>query len=465
MNFDLDVSYKQQQKLVMTQQMKISINILQGFDPVGIAAKDIKQCLKLQVKDLQFINEKERKHIYKIIDNYILDVAEGKLEELSSKMKIEEDEVKRYIDIIKKLEPKPSRGFYIGDEIKYIIPDAEIKKENGQYIVLMNDEILPKISINKELIESIVLKDKESASYIQKNIIKAEVLIKSIEERKKTLLRILEKILIKQESFFENGESYLKPMTIKEISEEVHLSESTVSRAIKDKYIKTNYGTFRIKDLKPIKITIKDIPEGKLIDYIIASAYLPCFKFEKIIDNSFYFDGGIYDNCPVDMFMDAGYDEIYVVKAWEGEKLKYKKKLGTKVVVISCREKLGSILSFSPRKAKRKINLGYYDTLRALDNLDGDKYYFKKYNENYYSSLFSSKDMAFMRKKYGNLFTSKSNKKFIISIIEQVCDEFKIQQFKVYNMPFLITKLKYKMVSNKNSKFYSFIDKIKVKFE
>lgn len=98
MNFDLDVSYKQQQKLVMTQQMKISINILQGFDPVGIAAKDIKQCLKLQVKDLQFINEKERKHIYKIIDNYILDVAEGKLEELSSKMKIEEDEVKRYID-------------------------------------------------------------------------------------------------------------------------------------------------------------------------------------------------------------------------------------------------------------------------------------------------------------------------------------------------------------------------------
>ena len=81
----------------------------------------------------------------------------------------------------------------------------KLKKENGQYIVLMNDEILPKISINKELIESIVLKDKESASYIQKNIIKAEVLIKSIEERKKTLLRILEKILIKQESFFENG--------------------------------------------------------------------------------------------------------------------------------------------------------------------------------------------------------------------------------------------------------------------
>ena len=199
-----DVSYIAKVLNIKVDIVQKSLEVLQGFDPVGIAAKDIKQCLKLQVKDLQFINEKERKHIYKVIDNYILDVAEGKLEELSSKMKIEEDEVKRYIDIIKKLEPKPSRGFYIGDEIKYIIPDAEIKKENGQYIVLMNDEILPKISINKELIESIVLKDKESTSYIQKNIIKAEVLIKSIEERKKTFLRILEKILIKQESFFEN---------------------------------------------------------------------------------------------------------------------------------------------------------------------------------------------------------------------------------------------------------------------
>ena len=142
-----DVSYIAKVLNIKVDIVQKSLEVLQGFDLVGIAAKDIKQCLKLQVKDLQFINEKERKHIYKIIDNYILDVAEGKLEELSSKMKIEEDEVKRYIDIIKKLEPKPSRGFYIGDEIKYIIPDAEIKKENGQYIVLMNDEILPKISI------------------------------------------------------------------------------------------------------------------------------------------------------------------------------------------------------------------------------------------------------------------------------------------------------------------------------
>lgn len=221
-----DVSYIAKVLNIKVDIVQKSLEVLQGFDPVGIAAKDIKQCLKLQVKDLQFINEKERKHIYKIIDNYILDVAEGKLEELSSKMKIEEDEVKRYIDIIKKLEPKPSRGFYIGDEIKYIIPDAEIKKENGQYIVLMNNEILPKISINKELIESIVLKDKESTSYILK-IVKY---IHQSEERavgETYVKRLIKEIIEKEDK--------TSPVSDQEISDRLlkntlHISRRTVAK-------------------------------------------------------------------------------------------------------------------------------------------------------------------------------------------------------------------------------------------
>ena len=221
-----DVSYIAKVLNIKVDIVQKSLEVLQGFDPVGIAAKDIKKCLKLQVKDLQFINEKERKHIYKIIDNYILDVAEGKLEELSSKMKIEEDEVKRYIDIIKKLEPKPSRGFYIGDEIKYIIPDAEIKKENGQYIVLMNNEILPKISINKELIESIVLKDKESASYILK-IVKY---IHQSEERavgETYVKRLIKEIIEKEDK--------TSPVSDQEISDRLlkntlHISRRTVAK-------------------------------------------------------------------------------------------------------------------------------------------------------------------------------------------------------------------------------------------
>lgn len=223
--------------------------------------------------------------------------------------------------------------------------------------------------------------------------------------------------------------------------------------------------TFNISDFKPIEITKRDIPDGKLIDYIIASAYLPCFKFERIIDNKFYFDGGIYANCPINMFIKKNYDEIYAIKAWEGTKLNYIHKEGVKVIVISSKEKLGSILDFSPRTARRKINLGYYDTLKVLDKLDGERYYFKRYSEKYYASLFDDISKKKIVKKYGNSFAIKSYKKFIIDIIEKTCDELKVKQFSIYNMPLLITKLKYLMISNKKSKYYEFINEIRVKFE
>ncbi len=223
--------------------------------------------------------------------------------------------------------------------------------------------------------------------------------------------------------------------------------------------------TFNISDFKPIEITKKDIPEGKLIDYIIASAYLPGFKEERIIDNKFYFDGGVYSNCPIDLLIKNKYDEIYAVKAWEGSKVKYKHKEGVKVTVIGCKEKLGSILDFSPKTAKRKMNLGYYDTLKVLDKLDGNRYYFKRYSEKYYSGLFDANVIKKIIKKYGNSFVLKSNKSFIIDTIEKICDELKIRQFAIYNMPLLITKLKYLMISNKKSIYYEFIDEIRVKFE
>lgn len=249
--------------------------------------------------------------------------------------------------------------------------------------------------------------------------------------------------------------------------------DTTQIRKILSKYVNENklrksdidYGliTFNMSDFKPVEIMKKDIPEGKLVDYIIASAYLPCFKFERIIDNKFYFDGGIYENCPIDTFIKKGYDDIYVVKAWEGQKVKYKKKEGVKVVVIGSNDKLGSIMTFSTRTAKRKINLGYYDTLRVLDKLDGEQFYFKRYGEKYYDDLFNKTTLTKMKRKYGSIININNNKKFIISVIEEVCRECKIKRFTIYNMPFLITKLKYKMLGNKKSEYYEFIKEIKIK--
>lgn len=222
--------------------------------------------------------------------------------------------------------------------------------------------------------------------------------------------------------------------------------------------------TFNITNMKPIKIMKNDIPLGKLNEYILASAYLPCFKFEKIIDSSYYLDGGVFANCPVNMFADKGYEEIYVIRNSNDRKIKYDKTEGVKLIVIGNKENLGLILNFSPKNAKKRMKLGYYDTLKVIDNLDGDKYYFKNYSEKYYTSLFTQKDLLYLRKKYVRYSAFKTNKKFILKILEEVCKTYNIKRFTIYDIPFLIIKLKYTNFKKKNNEYKEFIDKINIKF-
>ena len=145
--------------------------------------------------------------------------------------------------------------------------------------------------------------------------------------------------------------------------------------------------------------------------------------------------------------------------------VKYTKKKGVKVHIIKPREDLGSILLFNTDMANYRMNLGYYDTLKYLDNLDGKKYYFKNYSEEYYRGLFDKVTYKRMIKKYNKGFEPKSYKDFVISIVEKLCKQLNYERFKIYNMPYLLTRIKYKMVSDKNNVYYDFIKNIKVDFE
>ena len=222
--------------------------------------------------------------------------------------------------------------------------------------------------------------------------------------------------------------------------------------------------TYNLTDRCPVEVFKKDIPEGKIVEYIMSSAYLPFFKFEKIIDGKYYIDGGVYSDCPVDMLIDEGYDEIYVIKAYRG-KIKYKKKKNVKIHIIEPRENLGSIMSFTKDAAKYRMQLGYYDTLKYLYNLDGTKYYFKNYSEEYYNKLFDKRIYKKIVKDYDKGIIPESNKELIIRIIEMACKELNIDRFKIYNLPYLFTRLKYKMVEHKDSRYYYFIKNIKVEFD
>ena len=195
-----------------------------------------------------------------------------------------------------------------------------------------------------------------------------------------------------------------------------HLKESQFRRS------KIDFGlnTYNLTDKCPVEIFKKDIPEGKLVEYIMSSAYLPFFKFEKIIDGKYYIDGGVYSDCPVDMLIDAGYEEIYVIKAFR-DNIKYKKINGIKKHIIEPRENLGSIMSFTKEASKYRMDLGYYDTLKYLYKLDGNKNYFKNYSESYYDKLFDNRIYKKIVKDYDKGILPETKKELILRIIEMTC--------------------------------------------
>lgn len=231
---------------ISNEDVEKGLKLVQSLEPYGIGARNIKECLIIQSINLNILDD----NIENIIQNHLEEVAENKYEIIGKALKISPREAQRYGDLIKKLEPKPSRGFYTGEEVNYIIPDAEIKKIDGEFFIVMNEGVLPKLTINKTYRDVLKNgKDIEVNSYVKEKVNKAIFLIKAIEDRKNTLYKVLECLIDKQKEFFEKGYSYIKPLTLKEVSTQMGVHDSTISRTIKDKYILTSYGTIRIKDL------------------------------------------------------------------------------------------------------------------------------------------------------------------------------------------------------------------------
>ena len=224
-----------------------ALEILQSLDPQGIGARDLKECLRIQLYNLG--NDDE--NIHKIVDDYLELLSENKYADIAKLLKVTTSKIQKYADIIKNLEPKPSRGFYTGETVKYITPDAYINKIDDQYFISMNEDVLPKLNINslyKEIIKD--EKDVEAVEYVKEKLNSAMFLIKSIEQRKNTVYRVLEEILSVQREYFDIGEEYLKPMTLRIIASNLEMHESTISRAIREKYVSVNNGKIiKIKDL------------------------------------------------------------------------------------------------------------------------------------------------------------------------------------------------------------------------
>jgi RNA polymerase sigma-54 factor len=231
------------QLCVSNEEVELMLSVIQSFEPIGVGARDLKECLLIQVKD------SKDQTLKSMIMNCLEDIASNKLFKISKDLGITIEDVQEYADWIKSLEPKPGRTFRSdGEDIRYIVPDATIEEIDGEYVITINDISGPRLNIN-EYYKSLIMKttDEKTSEFLQEKFNSALWIIKSIEQRRQTLYKVIESILNRQKEFFRHGEKVLVPMTLKEVAEDVKMHESTVSRATNGKYVQTPRGVFELK--------------------------------------------------------------------------------------------------------------------------------------------------------------------------------------------------------------------------
>ena len=236
-----------------------AVEIVKSLEPVGIGAKNLEECLIIQLHKKNIIDQK----LEYIITHFMQELASSKYDIICSKLNITEEYVVEYLKIIRSLNPLPSRGFYMGDTIRYIEPDAEIKNIDGKYIVVMSEKNIPKLKLKS--IENAQEISGEMKNYFNS----ANNIIRCIEKRQLTLKNILDIILEKQYGYFSNPQGKLNSLTLKDVSSILKIHNSTVSRAIKNKYILTERGIKRVKDMFIIdnkKILVKEKIEELILN-------------------------------------------------------------------------------------------------------------------------------------------------------------------------------------------------------
>ncbi|MEE1243978.1 RNA polymerase factor sigma-54 [Frisingicoccus sp.] len=228
--FHMDVDFVEKQ-----------LEILQGLDPAGVCARNLRECLLIQLD-----REKERDEVaQKIVSDYLELLGKNQLHVISKKLKLPMETVIEACEHIKELNPKPGSGFDARGHLKYITPDVTVVKLANYYEILLNEYTYPKIGINHFYKQ--VLSDetsKETQTYIIDKIRQAEWIQNCIGQRNTTLMRVSKSIVDYQDAFFRLGTGHLKPLRLQDVAEMLDIHESTVSRAIRDKYLQCAWGIF-----------------------------------------------------------------------------------------------------------------------------------------------------------------------------------------------------------------------------
>ncbi|MDU4960098.1 MAG: RNA polymerase factor sigma-54 [Sporomusaceae bacterium] len=218
------------------------LTLLQNFDPPGIAARDLKECLALQLKQRGVTDPL----VWTIVNSYLPEVGEARLRYIAEQLKVTPREIQQAVDCIRTLDPKPGSAFG-GALPAYITPDVTVERVNGIYAITVNDTQVPRLTINpyyRRVIDDI---DIDAKKFVEGRLNAAVWLIKSIEQRRRTLYNVAEALVDLQRDFFDYGPRQLRPLTMKIVADRLGIHESTVSRATANKYAATPHGLFSLR--------------------------------------------------------------------------------------------------------------------------------------------------------------------------------------------------------------------------
>jgi RNA polymerase sigma-54 factor len=231
---------------VTRDEAEAGLAAVQQLDPPGVGARDLAEALCLQMESLGI----DEPNLMRIVREHLDDVASNHFRKIARAFRVDEDEVRRLVELLRALNPRPAGAFSPGPSPGYIVPDVTLRRFDDEWAITPNNEALPTLRVSpryRSLLRSGSTADDETRRYLKDKIRSAESFIKNVDRRKDTVTRITEIILEVQQDFFEDGKGPLRPLRLEDVAVEIGVHLSTVSRGVTGKYMATPYGLFELK--------------------------------------------------------------------------------------------------------------------------------------------------------------------------------------------------------------------------
>ncbi len=231
-----------QRHAVSVAQVEKVLAMVQAFDPPGVAARNIQECLLIQLKT----DPNPDPVSVEIVEDHFDDLSRRRYPDIARALKLPLDRIMESVEEIMGLEPKPGRRFG-GNDSRYIVPDVVVHKMSGEYVVVLNEDGIPRLRVNALYRSLLRSSGDEARQYVEQKLRSAVWLIKSVDQRQRTLRKVSQSIVKFQREFLDKGLPYLRPLSLRDVGEDIGMHESTISRVTTNKYMETPQGLFELK--------------------------------------------------------------------------------------------------------------------------------------------------------------------------------------------------------------------------